>query len=213
MPESDKIQKINPVHPEPDIIQKAGKILKKNGVVIFPAKCLYGVAAHALNKAAVQKVFHIKQRPLDNPLLVLVKHLDMLKSLVADFPVAAEKLINAFWPGNLTLVFKADSTIPSALTAGTGKIGIRIPSHPVAGALVNHIDFPITGTSANLSGNPGCTDIQNLDPFVLEHANLILNAGTLKGGKGSTIADVSDNVPKVLREGEITVQQIHTALE
>ena len=207
-----KIMAVDSGHPDHALIQKAGKILTQNKVVIFPAKCLYGVAAHAMNPVAVETVFRIKARPLDNPLLVLVRDLAMIKTLVADIPKPAYDLMAAFWPGNLTLVFKAKSHISDRLTAGTGKIGIRIPFHPVARALVNAVDFPITGTSANRSGEPGCTQVSHLPESMIDQAGMVLDAGPVKGGKGSTIADVTQNPVAVLREGEVSIQQIRQTI-
>ncbi len=208
----DHLVSINPVHPEPEIIQTSGKILAEDGIVIFPAKCLYGVAAHALHNRAVEKVFQIKQRPLDNPILVLAKNLAMVQSLVEHIPQAARQLMDTFWPGNLTLVFHARDNISEQLTAGSGKIGIRVPIHPVAKALVERLDFPITGTSANLSGRTGCTQIGQLPPSMIQTADLVLDAGTLKGGKGSTVVDVTQTPVTILREGEISAKKILSAL-
>ncbi len=212
MPDRSKIVSIDPITPDTDYILKAGKILSNNGVVIFPAKCLYGVAVNALNVGAVKKVFDLKKRPLDNPLLVLIKDQIMLNRLVTKISSTAQRLMDTFWPGNLTLVFKAHECVPKQLTAGTGKIGIRIPSHPVAKALVNSLDFPITGTSANLSGKEGCTSIDQLPSSIVEQTDLLLDAGCVKGGTGSTIADVTGKTIHVLREGEVSQGQIQIAL-
>lgn len=213
MHNAQNILRVDPLNPEPELIQEAGKIITNLGVVIFPAKCLYGVAAHALNPEAVEKVYQLKQRPQENPILVLIKNKAMLRELVTDIPETAELLMDAFWPGNLTLIFNARPHIPRQLTAGTDKIGIRIPVHPVAQALVNHVDFPVTGTSANLSGQPGCSNPDQLEPSMILHSDLILDAGPLKGGKGSTIADVTHPDVPVLRQGEILESQIRTILE
>ncbi|MBU8850195.1 MAG: threonylcarbamoyl-AMP synthase [Desulfobacterales bacterium] len=209
---SQKIVGIDPVNPESDIIAKAGKIIQNNGIVIFPAKCLYGVAADALNEKAVQKVFNLKKRPLNNPILVLIPDRDMLQDLVTTISKPAKKLMDAFWPGNLTLVFEAKDNIPQLLTAGTGKIGVRIPAHPVAKALVEYVGFPITGTSANLSGQNGCSRIDQLVPSIIEHADLVLDAGVLKGGTGSTIVDVTALNFNIIREGEVSVRRINETL-
>jgi L-threonylcarbamoyladenylate synthase len=203
---------IDPVLPGAGMIEKAGKILSAGGVVIFPAKCLYGIATHALNPNAIERVFNLKQRPKHNPILVLVKDQTMLASLVTNIPHHALKLMDAFWPGNLTLIFHARDHIPGLLTAGTGKIGIRIPVHPVARALVNQVDFPITGTSANLSGEKGCNRVDQLTQDIIKNSDLVLNAGSLKGGKGSTIADVTQREIQILRQGEISADQIRNAL-
>ncbi len=207
-----KIIGIDPVNPEPDSIAKAGKIIRNNGIVIFPAKCLYGVAANALNEKAIKKVFQLKQRPLNNPILVLIPDKSILPDLVKSISEPAKKLMDAFWPGNLTLVFEAKDNIPRLLTANTGKIGVRIPSHPVAKALVEAVNFPITGTSANLSGHKGCNQTGQLVPSILDSVDLVLDAGILKGGSGSTIVDVTSTNIKVLRQGEVTAFQIKETL-
>ncbi len=203
---------MDPLHPDPAVISKAGNIIQKNGVVIFPTSCLYGIGAPALNEAAVKKVFSIKQRPLDNPILVLIPDFDFLEDLVTHIPESAGKLMNAFWPGGLTLIFRAKPGIPDPLTAGSGKLGIRIPSHPVARDLVKEVDMPITGTSANLSGRSGCSRIEDLDPSILLSSDLVLDAGELKGGVGSTVVDVTLSPARVVREGTISVDAIHGIL-
>jgi len=209
---TDKVFRIDPVKPDPDIIYKAGKIIQNSGIVIFPAKCLYGVAANALDEAAVESVFQLKHRPMNNPILVLIPDKAMVPDLAAHIPKTALKLMDAFWPGNLTLVFDAKSHISNRLTADTGKIGIRLPVHPVARALVKIVDAPITGTSANLSGQKSCHNINQLDPSIIESADFVLDAGNLKGGTGSTIADVSTSDVTLLRQGEVTAEQIKRVL-
>ncbi|WDP92417.1 MAG: threonylcarbamoyl-AMP synthase [Desulfobacter sp.] len=203
MPDSGNIIRVDPLRPDAGSIQRAGKVLARNGVVIFPAQCLYGVAANALNPDAVEKVFQIKQRPADNPVLILINDPSALPALVKTIPDQARRLMDRFWPGNLTLVFEAADHISPRLTAGTGKIGIRLPGHPVARALVNAVDFPITGTSANTSGQPGCTRPEELPPEIISSAGLILDAGPVKGGPGSTLADVTCTPPALLREGAV----------
>jgi L-threonylcarbamoyladenylate synthase len=207
-----KIVSIDPVNPAPDVILTAGKILRNNGIVIFPAKCLYGVATRALDEKAVEAVFQLKQRPLNNPILVLIPDRTLLQDLVTSIPQTAQKLMDAFWPGNLTLVFEAKKHIPELLTAGTGKIGVRLPLHPVARALVESLGFPITGTSANLSGQDSCDRISRLESSIIDQADLILDAGSLKGGAGSTIVDVAGSCVHILREGEVSADQINHAL-
>jgi L-threonylcarbamoyladenylate synthase len=115
-----------------------------------------------------------------------------------------------FWPGGVTLVFKAVDTVPQHLTAGTGKIGIRLPGHPVAAALVDSLGGPLTGTSANLAGRPGSRRIDDLEPNLVQQLDAVLDAGTLKGGTGSTVVDVTQDIPRILREGEISEKEILT---
>jgi L-threonylcarbamoyladenylate synthase len=203
---------IDPASPDPKIIKQAGKIIQNGGVVIFPAKCLYGIAVRALDDHVPARVFDLKQRPLDKPILVLIPDKAMLPDLITAIPETAARLLAAFWPGNLTLIFEARDHIPKILTAGTGRIGIRLPSHPVAKALVECVGFPITGTSANLSGNAGCSRPEHLDPAVTAAVDLILDAGTLKGGPGSTIVDVTFSPVRILRQGEVSAEDIHKVL-
>ena len=218
MPEKKKYAKkkivvVDSTKPEPDIIKRAGKIIKNYGVVIFPAQCLYGVAVNALNQKTVKKVFDLKQRSLNNPILILIHDQSQLSDLVQAIPASAKKLMEAFWPGNLTIVFKAKKSIPRLLTANTGKIGVRIPAHPVARALVKCINVPITGTSANLSGQKGCSKPSELNQFIIGQADLILNAGRLKGGSGSSIVDVTSSKISILRAGVISAAKINEILK
>jgi L-threonylcarbamoyladenylate synthase len=209
---TQKIAAINSVKPESVLIAKAGQIIRNNGIVIFPAQCLYGIATNALDENAVRKVFHLKQRPLNNPLLILIPDITLLPDLVKSIPEPAQKLMDAFWPGNLTIIFNARNHLSQLLTAGTKKIGIRIPSHPVARALVEHVGFPITGTSANLSGQESCTRINRLAPTILDHTDLVLDAGKLKGGAGSSIVDVTVLKPNIIREGMVSIRRINKIL-
>jgi len=211
--DSGKIIRIDPDAPDLQSIGRAGNIIRKGGIVVFPTRCLYGIAADALNEKAVEKVFDIKQRPRNNPILVLIPDQSFLEDLAESIPESAGKLMKAFWPGGLTLVFQATPNVPKRLTAGSGKIGIRIPSLPAAKALTDFLGFPITGTSANLSGRPGCDRISSLDPSILEKSDLVLDAGVLKGGIGSTLVDVTVSPVRILREGEVTASMIHETLK
>ena len=208
----NKILRVDRDHPDTHIINQAAGMLNTGGLVIFPAACLYGVAANALSADAVEKVFRLKQRPRNNPILVLIKNTDQLDRLVTTIPDKARILMNQFWPGGLTLVFDATDSLNPTLTAGSKKLGIRLPGHPVARALVNSVNYPITGTSANLSGRPGCTQIDLLNPEIIEKADLILDAGPVQGGVGSTVVDVTCMPPKILRQGATLATDIDACL-
>jgi L-threonylcarbamoyladenylate synthase len=120
--------------------------------------------------------------------------------------------MNAFWPGGLTIILESRPELPDLLTGKTGKIGIRVPRHPMASALVNAFDGPLTGTSANLSGRPGCSQIDDLDPQLIQQLDVVLDAGPLKGGVGSTVVDATSDPPLVLREGAVSKQQLDSVL-
>lgn len=212
MHDDQKIFRLDPIKPDLNAIAKAGTIIRQNGIVIFPTRCLYGVGANALEPKAIENVFRLKQRPMDNPILVLIPDKSLLQDLVKTIPDSAKILMEQFWPGGLTLVFEANSRVPGTLSAGSGKIGIRLPSHPVATALVAHLGIPITATSANLSGQPGCNEVNRLDSSIIDAADLILDAGTLKGGIGSTIIDVTQFPVRLIREGEICFKDVQSAM-
>ncbi|MBL0701945.1 MAG: threonylcarbamoyl-AMP synthase [Desulfosarcina sp.] len=199
---------INPDTPEPELILEAAKIIKQGGVIVFPTRGLYGIGADALNLKAVQRVFEIKQRPLNKPLSVLIKDLKELNNVAANISATAKLLIDQFWPGKLTIIFQAKKGLPESLTAGSGKIGVRLPAHKVACAIVSSIKVPLTGTSANISGIAGCSSIEALDPLILNQVDMVLDAGCLQGGTGSSVIDVTLKSPVILREGEIPEEQI-----
>jgi L-threonylcarbamoyladenylate synthase len=204
---------VNPRSPEPEAIARAQEVIRAGGVVCFPTRCLYGLGADALDSGAVERVFEVKQRPADMPLLVLIGRSAQLAELAERVPPMAQLLMDRFWPGRLTLVLDARPVIPARLTAGTGKIGIRLAAHPVARALVEALGRPITGTSANLSGASGCRQIADLDPQIARQVDLILDGGPLKGGVGSTVVDVTGENPAVIREGEISKPEILAAIK
>ena len=202
------IRKINPKEPEPQIIAEASAVIKKGGVVVFPTRCLYGLAADATNPDAVERIFEVKQRPQHNPIPVLIDSKNQLEKLVEKIPPYAEAIMAAFWPGRVTLVFAARNSLPVRLTAQTGKIGVRLAGHPVAAALARQSGCPISGTSANISGSPGCYRLPDLDAQIAGQVDLILDAGRLQGGVGSTVVDVTEEPPRILREGVVTTDQI-----
>jgi len=175
---------------------------------LFPTRCIYGLGTDAFNVDAVNRIFKIKQRPINKPISVMVKNIKAVEMLVQYVPPYALQIMDSFWPGRVTIIFEAKATVPAILSAGTGKIGIRIPEHTVPSALVNMLNSPITGTSANLSGSTGCSMLSDLEPLIADKLDLILDAGKLKGGAGSTIVDVTGSAPKILREGAIPAKDI-----
>jgi L-threonylcarbamoyladenylate synthase len=211
-PKRLKIIQADPLNPGDDHIIVTSQIIKAGGVVVFPTQHLYGLGADAMNTEAVDKVFEIKKRPYHKPLLVLIPHPKDLTRLVHHVSPAAVNLMNRFWPGAVTLVFKAKDTLPVNLTAKTGKVGIRMPQHPVASALSKVAGGPFTATSANITGGSGCSSISDIDPRISGKVDLILDAGPLKGGIGSTVVDVTVDPPKIVREGAIPANDIFIAI-
>lgn len=207
-----KMLRIDPLHPAHDLINEAALVIKNGGVIAFPTRHLYGLGADAFNADAVNSVFEIKRRPHDKPLLVLIdKHYDLTR-LVQQVPYAATRIMERFWPGAVTIVFRAKHILPKNLTAGTERIGVRMPEHPVALALTTAVQGPITATSANITGNSGCSLASEMDPLITDKLDLIIDVGALKGGMGSTVVDVTGDFPKILRQGAVSEKDIFAAV-
>jgi len=189
-------------------IDKARQILLSGGLVAFPTESFYGLAVNATDEEAILRLFAVKKRRSDHPVLILIPSLEALGRYVKNIPEIAHKLIERFWPGGLTLLFEAGPDICPMLTAGTGKIGIRLSCHPIATALAQSLGLPITGTSANISGRSACINAREVYLAFDKDVNLILDGGETQGDKGSTILDVTVDPPVILREGIIGNKQL-----
>lgn len=174
------------------------------GVVACPTETFYGLAVDAFNETAIRALFETKKRQATEPILLLIPSEEILHGLVTHVPPIAQKLIREFWPGGLTLVFEAGPQISPLLTAGTGKIGIRLTSHPVAAALAQAVGGPISGTSANRSGQPACRTAQEVLQSLGKAVDLILDGGETGSRIGSTVLDVTVEPPRILREGAVS---------
>jgi len=206
------IIKIDPGHPEPDRIDEAVAVLKNGGVIAFPTETFYGLGADARNEASIDKIFGIKGRDFKNPILVVIGDVRHLEAFAEDIPAEAHKLVDRFWPGPLTIVFRAAPSVSPTLTAGSGKIGIRLTSHPVAMEISKRLGGPVTATSANLSGAPECSSVVEVISQLEGKLDGVIDGGHTPGGKGSTIVDVTVYPPKVLREGMIPSSLIQDTL-
>lgn len=204
---------IDPVNPDPGAILRAAAVIRAGGVVVYPTRFLYGLGVDAMRPEAVARVFSLKRRRATNPVSVLIHRETDLELLVAQVPDAARIIMDRLWPGYVTLVFFASAHLPENLTAKTGKIGIRLPLHPGAKKLVEAVAFPITATSANLSGGPGCAAIEEMAGSLLREADLVLDAGRLSGGAGSTVVDVTVYPPKILREGAVSAADVLAGMD
>lgn len=186
---------------------KAAALIKDGGIVVFPTESWYGVAVDPWNEKALKRLYTIKQRPADKPVLVIIGGDNQLDALIASVPAQYPVLMEKFWPGPLTLVFPAHPSLPELLTSGTGTVAVRFSSHPVAGELALRAG-PITGTSANLSGcNPHCTG-QGVAAELEDKVDLILDGGRTPGGKGSTIVAVHGDGLICIREGQIPFAEV-----
>jgi L-threonylcarbamoyladenylate synthase len=189
-------------------IEKASQIILRGGVVAFPTETFYGLGADVLALEALQKVFQIKRREENKPLLLLVADQTWLAELVKEIPPVAGQLMEKFWPGPLTLVFQASPHLPSVLTASTGRVGLRISSHPVAQALVQAVGRAITATSANVTGQPSASLASEVSQVLGKGVDAILDGGRTAGGLGSTVLDVSGVLPKIIRQGTVSAAEL-----
>ncbi len=189
--------------PSRQALERGAAVLRAGGLVAFPTESFYGLGAHALDADAVARVFRVKGRPDSKPLLILVDSLEILDTLVVDVPREARELMARHWPGPLTLVLKAATGVPVAVTAGTGTVGVRMPSHPIALGLVRAAGVPLTAPSANPSGEAPPTTATAVWRYFGDQLDLILDGGPTAGGAGSTVADCTTWPPRVLRQGPI----------
>jgi L-threonylcarbamoyladenylate synthase len=203
---------IDPAKPDDKTLAEAEKILRAGGVIAFPTETFYGLGADANQEEAVEKIFRLKGRAVQNPISVIVYTDREVIPLVEELPAMAQILMRTFWPGALTLVFTASPTVLPRLTAGTGKIGIRVSSHPVARLIARRLAGPLTATSANLSGGPECSTADEVHRAFRDSLDAIIDGGTTAGGLGSTVLDVTVSPPLILREGVVSRSDILDAL-
>ncbi|HHY59512.1 MAG TPA: threonylcarbamoyl-AMP synthase [Clostridia bacterium] len=204
--------KILPGHPGGECLTEAAVILRWGGTVAFPTETVYGLGANALNPAAVAKIFAAKGRPSDNPLIVHIACLDDLDMLVSRIPPAVELLVQAFWPGPLTLVLPKRPGVPDVVTAGLDTVGVRMPAHPVALALLEKSRVPVAAPSANLSGRPSPTTGLHVLKDLAGKVDLVLDAGECQVGVESTVLDLTTNPPMILRPGGITKEELEEVI-
>jgi len=195
-----------------DNISNAVAALRRGEVIVFPTETLYGLGADALNFTAVDKIFQLKGRDPNNPFPVLVSDRSMLNSLVENISPLAERLVERFWPGPLTLVLPARNDIPRPLVNSTGGVGVRISSQPIAREIVKMLGRPLTATSANPSGQPGAHTVAQARAYFSGKIDIFVDGGELASRTGSTVAAVADNKIKIIRAGEIAKSELEMAL-
>ena len=189
-------------------IKEAAKSIKKGELVLFPTETVYGIGANALNAEAVEKIFIAKGRAQDNPLIVHISDFYMLEDLVTNIGPIEQKLINKFWPGPLTIIFDRKKCVPNSVTAGLETVGIRMPENEIARRLIEYAKLPIAAPSANISGKPSGTKIEDIIEELDGKVDYILDEGQTDIGVESTVIRVKENKVHILRPGKITVEDI-----
>jgi L-threonylcarbamoyladenylate synthase len=193
-------------------VSKAVDILRRGGLVAFPTETVYGLGADATNADAVLKIFAAKGRPPTNPLIVHVSDVETARHYAARWPDTAEKLAAAFWPGPLTLVVPKRPEIPDVVTAGRPTVGLRVPGHPLALELLRAFGGPIAAPSANRSTRVSATIGRHVRDELGDAVDLVLEGGWCELGIESTVLDVSATVPRILRPGSVTREQIESVI-
>jgi len=199
-----EIMRIDPEQPLPQLIEKTAVVIKGGGVIIYPTETLYGLGANPLDPEAMERLYAIKGREKGKPIPFLIKDQEMLTTLVEEIPPIGRQLMERYWPGALTLIFRAKKGLPPPLCGEGGTIGLRISAHPIAQLIVEAVETPLTSTSANPAGEGNLTDCQSIAHVFGDQVDLIIDGGKVPG-IGSTVVDLTMTPPKVVREGMIKV--------
>lgn len=189
-------------------VRRAADAIRRGGIVAIPTETVYGLAANAMDTGAIEKIYSAKGRPSTNPLIIHVTSIDAAKALSSAWPVVAQSLAEAFWPGPLTLIVPKRPSVPDSATAGFPSVAIRIPSHPVMRAVIEAAGTPLAAPSANRSQALSPTRAGHVLKSLGDRIELILDAGTTEHGLESTVVDCTVVPPRVLRPGPITIEQL-----
>lgn len=195
-----------------NIMEEASRILQNGGLVAFPTETVYGLGGNALDSNASTKIYAAKGRPSDNPLIVHIADIKSLEDIVEDVPESARKLAGAFWPGPLTMIMKKKACVPKETTGGLDTVAVRMPSHPVAARLIMTSGIYIAAPSANISGRPSPTRARHVIEDLNGRIDMIIADDTVDIGLESTIVDLSEGVPTILRPGCITLKMLEDVL-
>lgn len=196
-----------------DDLSVISNVFKSGGLCVFPTETVYGLGANGLDEDACKKIFEVKGRPQDNPLILHIGDISQLDELVEDVSEDAKKLIEKFWPGPITFIFNRSSIVPNMVTAGLDTVAIRMPSHPIANAILKDVRLPIAAPSANISGRPSITKFNRVIEEFSDKVDAIVDGGSSDYGIESTVVDTTTNPPMILRPGKITKEDLLEVLD
>jgi len=208
-----EIIQVDPIRPDEGAVSVAVSYLRKGNAVVFPTETVYGLGANALDSDAVKSIFMVKGRPHDNPLLLHVSSLEMAQRCISEDLSCYSRLTDKLWPGPVTLIFHKSAEIPLTATAGLDTVGIRFPAHPVARLMIELAGIPVAAPSANLSGKPSPTEESHVLEDLMDRVPCILLAGKTVFGLESTIIDLTQDPPVLLRPGPISPEQLRETLD
>lgn len=192
-------------------IARAAELIRSGGLVAFPTETVYGLGANALDEKAVSRIYQVKERPWASPLIVHVADEAMARSMTADWPEAAHRLAERFWPGPLTIIVKKAMTVPDLVTAGLDSVGVRVPSNAVALELIRRAGVPIAAPSANRFGQISPTTAEHVRAGLGDRVSLVLDSGPAQVGIESTVVSLRRDPPAILRPGMITLEELEAA--
>src|SRR5688572_4569017 len=201
---------INPVSPESEAIAVAAGAVRAGRIVAIPTDTLYGLAADPFNVDAVARIYQLKGRGSDRALPLVAADVDQIAATLGVLPTLARLLAVRFWPGPLTMLMPAPERLPADVTGGTGRVGVRVPAHAVPRALCAACGMPLTATSANQSGRPATNSPDAIVEPLADGIDALLDAGITPGGPPSTIVDVTDATPRIIRQGAISWESIQS---
>lgn len=193
-------------------LRRAAAVLRRGGLVAFPTETVYGLGGNGLLKEASKRIYAAKGRPCDNPLILHISRREELDDIVRDIPEAAERLMERFWPGPMTLIFEKSERVPYETTGGLETVAVRMPSHEAARRLIEAASVPVAAPSANLSGRPSPTKADHVREDLDGVIDMIIDGGPVGIGLESTIVDMTVNPPMILRPGDVTRKQIAAVL-
>lgn len=190
------------------LLQKPAEVIKEGGLVLFPTETVYGIGADGLNKDAVKKIYEAKERNSDNPLILHISNMDMLDKIACDISEEEYMLMDAFWPGPFTIILKKKNIVPEIVTGGLNTVAVRMPSNIIANKLIEYANTPIAAPSANISGKPSGTCIDDIYDELASKMDYIIDGGRCEVGLESTVVKVIEGKVKILRPGKITKEDI-----
>ena len=191
------------------MLEQAAELIKQGKIVVFPTETVYGIGTNGLDENAVKKLYEVKQRPLNKPISLLVSNMEMVNLIAKDITEVEYKIMEKFFPGPLTIILKKKEIVPDILTAGQNTVGVRMPSGEIARKLLEYANIPIAAPSANISGMPSGINLQEIKKQFKGKVDYFIDGGNSELGISSTIVQVVDGKPQILRQGSITLEQIN----
>ncbi len=207
-----RVFRVDPFRPDPEVIGYAAGVIRSGGLVVFPTETVYGLGASAFDSRAVERIYAVKGRPLDNPVIVHICDLGQLELVASRVPEEAYRLVERLWPGPLTILLPRSPKVPNVVTAGLDTVAVRMPAHPVALELIRSAGVPIAAPSANLSGKPSPTRGEHVIEDLYSKVEVILDAGETLYGVESTIINLLSDPPILLRPGAYPVEEVERIL-